>query len=179
LISFCPNILRVGAETIGEIPTDEWTFVAIVFTNHTAVHDSFSTTTVTDTDTDTTSSLSSALLLSDRDKDLERGLDIAYPADYYTLSSSPSSVAMQEDAERRRTAKGPHEYSISVYFNGKLDVKMDFSQVVISNTFAANFFNDVSFAGASSLLFLFKARLFKFTPFLYYLTSLGHFWRYL
>jgi hypothetical protein len=86
-------------------------------------------------------------------KDLERGLDIAYPADYYTSSSSsPSSVAMQEVAERRRTAKGPHEYSISVYFNGKLDVKIDFSQVVISNTFAANFFNDVSFAGALQLL---------------------------
>lgn len=131
----------VGAESIGEIPTDEWTFVAIVFTNHTAVHDSSSTTAA---DTDTASSLSSALM-SDRDKDLERGLDIAYPADYYS-PSSPSSVAMQENSEQRRSAKGLHEYSISVYFNGKLDVKMDFSQVVISNKFAANFFNDVSFA---------------------------------
>jgi len=123
-----------GAESISEIPTDRWTFVALVFTNHT------SSTTTSNGPSDTA---------RQQDEHQEHGLQVAYPADYYTSTATGLTAHTRAGAE---SAPSGCEYSIAVYLDGKLDVKVDFSQVVISNNHSAQFFNDVSFAGMFSYL---------------------------
>lgn len=78
----------------------------------------------------------------------ESGLQVAHPTDYY--HSVNSALAAHTRTGAQSTPNG-REYSIAVYLDGKLDVKMDFSQVVIGNNHSAHFFNDVSFAGKNTL----------------------------
>lgn len=129
-----------GAESIAEIPTDKWTFVALVFTNLT----SSSTTTHT-------TATAAAGVGRQQEQHQQAGLDITHPPDYYSAAHpdapTGSSLTANTRADIKDARKSVHEYSVAVYLDGKLDVKMDFSQVVVGNNHSAHFFNDVSFAG--------------------------------
>ena len=121
------DVLFSGAESISEIPTDKWTFVALVFTNYTA-NDVNSDTFVPDA--------------------VPSAVKVTSPDDDVAAMEATKQAALLD----RAAAKQNNEYSIAIYFDGKLDAKIDFSDVVIANNHSAHFFNDVSFGGKSNAL---------------------------
>lgn len=129
----------LGAESISEIPTDKWTLVVLVFTNHTH-----------------TASPADDVTASDA---LPLGVHVTSPDDEFStaVDSKQASLlgrAATEEQKGKASSESP-QYSIVMYFNGKLDAKMDFSDVVIANNHSAHFFNDVSFGGKSAFGFPF------------------------
>ena len=90
----------------------------------------------------TSNNVNSDTIVSDT---LSSAVKVTSPDDDFAALSS--HVAAQE--RNHNSQKKQHEYSIALYFDGKLDAKMDFSDVVIANNYSAHFFNDVSFGGKS------------------------------
>jgi hypothetical protein len=124
-----------GAETIGALPTNEWAFLSIVFSNKTQ-----SPGASADGSVENQGSAAKA-------RDAAAGLLVSHPADYYDQQDGAVSAGRINTAGVGEKSAG---YSVSVYLNGVLDVKMDFSDPSVGNEHSAMFFKDVSFAGASS-----------------------------
>ena len=135
-------MLFAGAESISEIPTDKWTFVALVFTNH--------TTNDVNSDTVVQDALPSAVKVTSPDDDIAA----------VEVTKQAALLDRAAAKERIKSQKQNNEYSIAIYFDGKLDAKMDFSDVVIANNYSAHFFNDVSFVGKSIIIFFFSFQIF-------------------
>jgi hypothetical protein len=129
-----------GAESIGALPTNTWAHLSLVFENHSHV-----TTPSAATEGDILPISSST-----QDQHAEGGFLISHPADYYTEQHTSQSVTasrtLAPTAAPIRT--GSAQYTVSVYLNGELDVRMDFSDPVVGNGFSASFFKDVSFTGS-------------------------------
>jgi hypothetical protein len=77
-------------------------------------------------------------------RDAAAGLVLSHPADYYEQQGVVSTNNGPTTASVEGKSGG---YSVSVYINGALDVKMDFSDPALGNEHSAMFFKDVSFAG--------------------------------
>ena len=81
------------------------------------------------------------------------GVDVVFPSDFY---ESEKEKQLKRDAVEVGRAKGDAStakhsdtapYSISVYFDGKLDINMAFTHTVYGNQEPINFFKDISFTG--------------------------------
>jgi TPR repeat protein len=128
-----------GAESIGALPTNAWAHLSLVFENHSHV-----TSPATATEGDTLPNVSTT-----QDEHAEGGFLISHPADYYTEQHASQSVTASRTLAPTAapTRTGAAQYTVSVYLNGELDVRMDFSDPVVGNAFSASFFKDVSFTG--------------------------------
>jgi hypothetical protein len=129
-----------GAESIGALPTNAWAHLSLVFENHSHV-----TSPATATEGDTLPNGSTT-----QHKHAEGGFLISHPADYYTEQHTSQSVTASRTLAPTAapTRTGAAQYTVSVYLNGELDVRMDFSDPVVGNAFSASFFKDVSFTGS-------------------------------
>lgn len=139
-----------GAETIGALPVNQWAHLAVVFENHTH---SAQAATQASGHADATATATAAALT----KHTEGGFRVSHPPDYYAQSESEGAVNAHTSAAAATTgpsAAGSPQYTVSVYLNGVLDVKIDFTDPVIGNEFSASFFKDVSFKGEGLLCFL-------------------------
>ena len=124
------------------LPQNEWTYITLVFANHTSSSTS-SSTGITGSSTGSSVSSPERAIRDAEDLHRESGFSITHPTDYYSKPDLPTPAA----GSTTTTPKTGSHYTVQVYFNGKMDVKMDFSDPVLSNNFSANFFKDISFAG--------------------------------
>jgi hypothetical protein len=135
----------IGAETLTPLPLNQWVHLAVVFENRTTP-DSDGATTAASDDT------SAGDALTTISKHQEQGLVVSHPLDYYQRGVSAASAAGMRKTARASAATGASQYSVAVYVNGKLDVRMDFTDPVVGNPHSAMFFKDVSFAGKLSMI---------------------------
>lgn len=129
-----------GAETVSAIPTNQWTFLSVVFTNHTK-----------------SAAASSSYVDPAVDNAVIEGLSFTYPSspdaqDARATDVTTPTTVVSSASESAQSEPTGTQYTVAVYINGALDVKMEFSHVVLGNNHTANFFKDVSFAGAEQLL---------------------------
>jgi hypothetical protein len=170
----------IGADTVGELATDKWTFVSIVFTNHSAAHAAAAVQERAGTVRAKRKPENAEDRLAPTGEKVvgyahhtpvgdggvdAAGVRVAYPAPG-THSRSENEIdsgyedkgaaKVQRDDEERVhrqqmynafKATGLPSYSISVFLNGVLDIKIDFPALVLSNEEPYSFFKDQSFEG--------------------------------
>lgn len=123
--------------------------MTIVFNNHTKPM-------VTPTDSDIVASLDHAGVDENAAAD---GMLVTHPSTVESRTkSSDAADAVAKDTTQLSAASGNTtpssegpQYTVEVYINGVLDVKLEFSHLVLGNNHTANFFKDVSFSGKTGL----------------------------
>lgn len=119
-------------------------YITIVFHNQTTHSPSYETTT-------SSQPLPSTMLSSNKTKDISNGLHMNHPINYYQNNNnievdSEDDLVRSNHKEQQQSNKD-YEYRIALYINGQLDIDMQFSTIVIGNTYPLHLFNDISHKG--------------------------------